>query len=140
MKSQFVVSVHQSNFAKVPHLENHMKYVAMIYVDEKTFAAQSYSDANIQEYMKFEKWLATEKPGRKLGGDALQPIATATTVRVRDGKRVVTDGPFAETKEQLGGIYNIEAKNLDEAIEIASKIPDAKIGSIEVRPIMVFEQ
>jgi len=72
------------------------------------------------------------------GGNALQPTGTATTVRVRDGKRLTTDGPFAETKEQLGGYYLVEAADLDTAINIASKIPGARHGSIEVRPIMTF--
>jgi hypothetical protein len=75
-----------------------------------------------------------------VGGDALHPIQTATTVRVRDGKTLTTDGPFAETKEQLGGFYLVKADNLDEAIEIASHIPDAVRGSIEVRPVMEFDQ
>ena len=73
-----------------------------------------------------------------LGGNALKPTATATTVRVRDGKRITTDGPFAETKEQLGGYYLVEAADLDEALGIAAKIPGARYGSIEVRPLMIF--
>jgi hypothetical protein len=73
------------------------------------------------------------------GGNALQRTSTATTVRVRDGKTLTTDGPFAETKEQLGGYYLIEAENLDEAIKIAARVPSAVMGSIEVRPIMVFK-
>jgi hypothetical protein len=77
--------------------------------------------------------------GNFKAGDALQPTTTATTVRVRDGKTLTTDGPFAETREQLGGYYLIEAKNLDEALGIAARIPSAKIGAIEVRPIRVFE-
>jgi hypothetical protein len=78
------------------------------------------------------------KSGKNKGGNALQGIATATTVRVRNGKTTVTDGPFAETKEQLGGYYLVEAKDLDEAISIAARIPGSKHGSIEVRPIMKF--
>jgi hypothetical protein len=76
--------------------------------------------------------------GHHLGGNALQPVHTATTVRVRDGKTSITDGPFAETREQLGGFYLIEAKDLDEATAIAARIPSARIGSIEVRPILVY--
>ena len=76
------------------------------------------------------------KSGKNKGGTPLEQTTTATTVRVRNGKTVVTDGPFAETKEQLGGYYLVEAKDLDEAISIAAKIPGAKHGSIEVRPIM----
>jgi hypothetical protein len=74
-----------------------------------------------------------------VAGDALQPVQTATTVRVRGGKVSTTDGPFAETKEQLGGYYLIEAKDLNDAIQVASRIPSARHGSVEVRPIMVFE-
>ena len=73
------------------------------------------------------------------GGDALEPVSTATSVRVRGGKTVTTDGPFAETKEQLGGFYVVDAENLDEAIEWAAKIPTAEFGTIEVRPLMVFD-
>ncbi len=76
--------------------------------------------------------------GHYRAGDALQPVSTATTVRIRNGKTTKTDGPFAETREQLGGYYLIEAKDLDEATAIAAKIPSAKLGSIEVRPIIVF--
>jgi hypothetical protein len=74
-----------------------------------------------------------------VNGEALHPVNTATTVRVRDGKTLTTDGPFAETREQLGGYYVLECKDLDEAIEAAAKIPGAKHGSIEIRPLMVFE-
>jgi len=78
------------------------------------------------------------KSGNFKAGDALQPTSTATTVRVRDGKTLTTDGPFAETREQLGGYYLVEAKDLDEALAIAARIPGARVGSIEVRPIMVY--
>ena len=86
------------------------------------------------EYGKLTEDL--KKSGQLRAGDALQPTTTATTVRVRDGKRLTTDGPFAETKEQLGGYYLVEAKDLDEAIAIAARIPGARHGSIEVRPVM----
>jgi len=76
--------------------------------------------------------------GRYLGGEALEPVTTATTVRVQDGKRVTTDGPFAETKEALGGFYLIEAKDLDEALDVAAQCPGAPLGSIEVRPVVDF--
>jgi hypothetical protein len=79
-----------------------------------------------------------ESTGAFVAGDALQPIATATSVRIRNGERMITDGPFAETKEQLGGYYLVEAKDLDAAIEWATKCPGAHAGTIEVRPIMVF--
>ena len=75
--------------------------------------------------------------GSYVAGDALQPTSTATTVRVRDGKTLVTDGPFAETKEQLGGYYLVDAKDMDEALKIAERIPSARYGSIEVRPVVV---
>jgi hypothetical protein len=77
--------------------------------------------------------------GNYIGGNALQPVSTATSVKVRDGKVITTDGPFAETREQLGGYYLIEAANLDEAISIGARIPDAKNGTIEVRPIWVIQ-
>ena len=86
------------------------------------------------EYMTYSQ--DTKKSGHNLGGNALQPVHTATTVRVRNGKTSTTDGPFAETREQLGGYYLVEAKDLDEATRIAARIPGAKLGSIEVRPIM----
>ena len=75
-----------------------------------------------------------------VAGDALRPTSTATTVRVRDGETLMTDGPFAETKEQLGGYYLINAKDADEALAIAARIPSARYGSIEVRPVMVFDE
>lgn len=117
-----------------------MKYLALIYSSEKEEMTRgdAYSNQVIQEYMAFEGWLASDKKGMKLAGEALQPTQTATTVRVRDGKTLTTDGPFAETKEQLGGFYLIDAPNLDEAIKLAARIPTAKVGCIEVRPIMEF--
>ena len=87
-----------------------------------------------QQYAAFTDGI--RKSGHHRAGDQLQPIANATTVRVKNGKPVSTDGPFAETREQLGGYYIIEAKNLDEATEIASRVPSARMGSIEVRPIV----
>jgi len=89
-------------------------------------------------YMKYTGEM--KKDGAFVGGERLYPTSAATTVRVRDGKRMITDGPFAETREQLGGFYLIECKDLDEAIEWAAKIPGAKIGSIEVRPIVDMAQ
>jgi hypothetical protein len=91
----------------------------------------------MQKWDDYGKWL-TDK-GWIRGGDALQPSAQATTVRVRKGETLSTDGPFAETKEQLGGYYEVECQNLDQAIEAASRIPSAPTGSIEVRPIMEFD-
>ena len=89
------------------------------------------------EYFGFTEGI--KKSGHYLGGNALQPVQTATTVRVRNGKVSTTDGPFAETQEQLGGYYLIEAKDLNDAIQVAAKIPSSRIGSIEVRPIMEFD-
>ena len=114
-----------------------MKYMLLIYVDEA--AQQRRTDERVsmdEDYAVFTKWLADE--GVMLGGDALQSVATATTVRVREGSTLATDGPFAETKEQLGGFYLIDAKDLDQAIDVASRIPGAKTGSVEVRPILEF--
>jgi hypothetical protein len=88
------------------------------------------------DYMTYTE--SIQKSGHYLGGNALQPTHTATTVRSRGGKVSTTDGPFAETKEQLGGYYLIEAKDLNDAIQVASRIPSAKFGSIEVRPIHEF--
>jgi hypothetical protein len=113
-----------------------MQYLLLIYEDEKYWASldQSGTSAGIAAHRAF----GSEFAKAILGGNALKPTATATTVRVRDGKRLLTDGPFAETKEQLGGYYLIEANNLDEATAIAEKIPEARSGCIEVRPIMTF--
>lgn len=116
-----------------------MQYLLLIYDDEKVWDAMSpeQSGALLAEYHGYTK--DVEASGHMRGGNALQPVATATTVRVRDGKTVTTDGPFAETKEQLGGYYLVEAKDLDEAIALAARIPSARLGSIEIRPIMTFD-
>ena len=115
-----------------------MKYLCLIYENEQAWAAtpQGEADAIMGEYFAFTDDYT--KSGQVLGGNALQPTHTATTVRVRNGKVSTTDGPFAETREQLGGYYLVEAKDLNEAIQIAAKIPGARTGSIEVRPIMEF--
>jgi hypothetical protein len=110
-----------------------MQYLLLIYENEKRYA-QGYDPNEMKAYGAFGE----EFQKAIQGGNALQPTKVATTVRVKDGKRLTTDGPFAETKEQLGGYYLVEAKDLDEAIHIASKIPAAQHGSIEVRPIMKF--
>jgi hypothetical protein len=114
-----------------------MKYLLLIYDSEATWEKMKPEEQAkmYQEYGQFTQEITDS--GKHLGGHQLTPVSTATTVRVRDGKRITTDGPFAETKEQLGGYYMVEAKDLDEAIAIASRIPSAKIGSIEVRPIVV---
>jgi hypothetical protein len=113
-----------------------MQYLLLIYWNEAEAAKKSEADGQklTKEYGEFTQ--AIVKSGNLRGGDALQPTRTATTVRVREGKTMSTDGPFAETKEQLGGYYLVEAKDLDEAIRIAARIPNARDGAVEVRPIL----
>ncbi len=117
-----------------------MQYLLLIYEREADWNAMNEKEKGtiFQEYMAFTQGI--RQSGHHRAGDALQPVSTATTVRVRNGKTVTTDGPFAETREQLGGYYLVEAKDLDEAISIAARIPSARYGSIEVRPIMVYQQ
>ncbi|SRR5665213_1326468 len=115
-----------------------MKYLCLIYEDETIWQKmpKSESDRLMGDYGALSDDI--KKSGHMLAGEALQPTASATTVRVRNGTTLTTDGPFAETKEQLGGFYLIEAKDLNDAIQVAARIPSAKHGSIEVRPIMTF--
>lgn len=112
-----------------------MKYVCLVYYDE-----------NIINKMTSEEWESLNKEcvacgealrssGNMVGGNALHPVASATSLRIRDGKPLITDGPFAETKEQLAGFYLLEARDLNEALQLASKIPPARLGTIEVRPV-----
>jgi hypothetical protein len=117
-----------------------MRYLCLIYDDEKKLSGMSKSEgeAIMGEYFAFTEGI--KKSGHHLGGEALQPVQTATTVRVRNGKVSTTDGPFAETKEQLGGFYLIKARDLNDAIQVASKIPSARLGSVEVRPIQEFDE
>lgn len=117
-----------------------MRYVMLIYGNENPSPAptQAELDAEMAAYNTFTQEVSER--GVMLGGEALLPTTSATTVHVRDNKVLTTDGPFAETKEQLGGFYILECKNLDEAIEYAAKIPGAHHGSIEIRPIMEFNQ
>ena len=112
-----------------------MKYLCLIYDEETKFQSLSKSemDALMQDYFTFTGEIRDS--GHYLGGNDLQPVRTATTVRVRNGKMSTTDGPFAETKEQLGGYYLIDARDLNEALQIASRIPSARLGCIEVRPV-----
>jgi len=115
-----------------------MQYLLMIYWNE---AEAGKMDAAARQAMSAEYGAFTQsiiQSGNFKAGDALQPATTATTVRVRDGKTLTTDGPFAETREQLGGYYLVEAKDLDAAIAIAARIPGARFGSIEVRPIKIY--
>lgn len=115
-------------------------YLLTLYENEKSYEGKSEADMAklMGEYDVFTE--SIKKSGNYVGGEALQPVATATTVRVRDGKRLTTDGPFAETKEQLGGFYLVKAKSIDEAIAIASRIPAAKTGCVEVRPCIDFSE
>jgi hypothetical protein len=113
-----------------------MQYMLLIYGEEGTWEARSNAERETlhREYAQLSRDLRRED--KLLGGEELQPVATATTVQVRAGDAVVTDGPFAETKETLGGFYLIEADSLDEAIEWAGRIPSARYGTIEVRPVV----
>ena len=115
-----------------------MKYLCLIYDEEAKMASMSEADGNafMGEYFAFTEGI--KKSGHYIAGEALKPVNTATTVRMRNGKMSTTDGPFAETKEQLGGFYMIEARDLNDALQVASRIPSARFGSIEVRPVEVF--
>jgi hypothetical protein len=115
-----------------------MKYLCLIYDDMSKWAAMP-TDASREMGAEYQAYTdGIRKSGHFVAGEALQPVNTATTVRVRNGKVSTTDGPFAETKEQLGGFYLIEAKDLNDAIQVASRIPTARTGSIEVRPLVVW--
>ncbi|HWN08587.1 MAG TPA: YciI family protein [Pyrinomonadaceae bacterium] len=113
-----------------------MKYMLLIYHEEQAW--DSYTeDERLKIYGEYRQLMEDlESKGQCLAGDELQPASTATIVRVRDGKQLVTDGPFAETREQIGGFFLIEAKDMEEAISIAGRIPSARTGTIEVRPAM----
>src|SRR5437016_8798041 len=117
-----------------------MKYLCLIYDDEQQWQKfpKEVQDKYMGEYGAFTE--SIKKSGKFVGANQLQPTQTATTVRARDGKVSTTDGPFAETKEQLGGYYLIEARDLNDAIQVASRIPSARSGSIEVRPIVRSEE
>jgi hypothetical protein len=104
-----------------------MKYLCLVYLDENTLHAVADSEC-------MACGAALRESGHSIAAEALQPVHTATTVRVRNGKLSITDGPFAETKEQLAGFYLVDARDLNEAIQLAAKIPPARVGSIEVRP------
>jgi hypothetical protein len=115
-----------------------MQYLLMIYRNEADLGKMDAAERKnmTAEYGAFTQSII--QSGHFKAGDGLQPTSTATTVRVREGKTLTTDGPFAETREQLGGYYLVEAKDLDTALAIAARIPGAKMGSVEVRPIMVY--
>jgi hypothetical protein len=117
-----------------------MKYLCLIYDEEKKMNAMPKTE---REQLMSDYYAFTEdvrKKGHYVAGEALHPVNSATTVRVRNGSMLTTDGPFAETTEQLGGFYLIDARDLNEAIQVAARIPSAKFGSIEVRPIVDFSQ
>lgn len=113
-----------------------MQYVCLVYARESDLLdhPESPPDAECMAFSEAEK-----ARGRVIGGQALQPVSTATTVRVRSGEATITDGPFAETREQLAGFYLLEARDLNEALALAARIPPARIGSIEVRPVRELE-
>lgn len=117
-----------------------MKYLCLIYDDEATMAGmpKGEADAFMGEYFAYTEGIRSS--GHYVAGEALHPVQSATTLRIRNGKLSTTDGPFAETKEQLGGFYLIEARDLNEAIQVASRIPSVRTGSIEVRPVVDFSQ
>ena len=115
-----------------------MRYMLLIYGEEPTGAPDPAElEQVMNEYWAYEQ--AVGEAGVKQASDALQPTSTATTVRVKDGERVVTDGPFAETREVLGGFYLIDVPDLDAALDWAARCPGAKYGSVEVRPVMEFD-
>jgi hypothetical protein len=117
-----------------------MQYLLLIYEAELPAGVQPDADAMAGEFAAYDVFTReTRDRSQFVAGEALEPTSTATSVRVQDGRTVVTDGPFAETKEALGGFYLLECKDLDEAIEMAAKIPAAKRGTIEVRPIWSYE-
>ena len=113
-----------------------MKYILLIYDDEKAWGKMSETEQQkiFKDYGDLTE--SIKKAGQYVSGSQLHPTSAATSVKVRSGKRLVTDGPFAETREQLGGYYLVEARDLDEAIGIAARIPSARIGTIEVRPLV----
>src|SRR5918912_3506697 len=119
--------------------EVRMKYLLTIYTDESRYATMTPEESAqlMAGYGAFGR--EAQQAGVLLGGEGLQPTATATTVRVRDGETLLTDGPFAETREQLGGYYLVDCADLDEATRWAAKIPDARAGAVEVRPVMDYE-
>ena len=110
-----------------------MKYMLLIYLDEQALSEPEREACYVESTQLAQQLHAN---GQYLAADPLHPTSTATSVRVRDGKRFVTDGPFAETREQLGGYFLIDAKNLDEAIDIAARIPMARKGTVEIRPVV----
>jgi hypothetical protein len=117
-----------------------MKYLCIVYAEDHTFDALSESELAALDEASLANDEELRRSGHLIVAQALQPVATATTVRVRNGRMSATDGPFAETTEQLGGFVFIEARDLNEALEIAGRMPMAKVGSIEVRPVLDLVQ
>ena len=117
-----------------------MKYILLIYGNEQVWASltQQEMEKVYADHRAYGE--ALTNAGAMLGGSELKPVSTATSVRFTNGRPKTVDGPFAETKEQLGGFYLINAKDLDDAIQVASKIPSARVGSVEVRPVVEFDQ
>ena len=113
-----------------------MKYMLLVYLDERAMTEAEREHCYVESAQLTQE---LNSSGQYLDASPLHPVSTATSVRVRNGKRLVTDGPFAETREQLGGYYVIEAKDLDEAIRIAEKVPPARFGTVEIRPVMEIE-
>ncbi len=110
-----------------------MKYMLLVYLDENAMTDQEREHCYVESAQLAQELSST---GKYLDASPLHSVATATSLRVREGKRLITDGPFAETREQLGGYYLIDAKDLDEAIAVAERIPPARVGTIEIRPVM----
>jgi hypothetical protein len=113
-----------------------MKYMLLVYLDEQVMTEAEREHCYVKSAQLTQDLNAS---GHYVDASPLHPVATATSIRVRDGKRLITDGPFAETREQLGGYYVIEASDLDEAIGIAERIPPAQFGTVEIRPVMEIE-
>ena len=110
-----------------------MKYMLLVYLDEQALSETERQHCYVESAQLTQE---LNSSGQYLDASPLHPISTATSVRVREGKRLVTDGPFAETREQLGGYYLIDARDLDEAIRIAERVPPARFGTVEIRPVM----
>ena len=110
-----------------------MKYMLLVYFDENAMTDQEREHCYVESAQLAQELSST---GKYLDASPLHSVATATSLRVREGKRLITDGPFAETREQLGGYYLIDARDLDEAIAVAERIPPARVGTIEIRPVM----
>jgi hypothetical protein len=117
-----------------------MRYLCVVYADPRTFASMTESELATLDEASLSNDAELRESGHLIVAQALQPVETATTIRVRDGRMTATDGPFAETTEQLGGFVYVEARDLNEAIQIAARMPMARVGSIEVRPVLDLER